>query len=57
MGDLTAFLLANRIKSVDLRDKGGSLWVSAPQAGPATAELLRRGFTWSDRRSAWYLKQ
>lgn len=57
VGELTTFLLANRIKSVDLRDKGGSLWVSAPQAGPATAELRRRGFAWSDRRSAWYLKQ
>lgn len=55
-GDLFALFAEHRIKSVDLRDKGGSLWAYAPVRGPATASLLRRGFVWSDRRGAWYLK-
>lgn len=54
--DLQAFMAAHRIKSVDSRDKGGSLWAYAPERGPATAELRRQGFAWSDRRGAWYLK-
>ena len=44
------------IKSVDLRDKGGSLWAYAPELGPASSHLRSRGFLWSDRRGAWYLK-
>ena len=54
--DLHAFMAAHRIKSVDSRDKGGSLWAYAPETGPASIELARRGFVWSDRRGAWYLK-
>ncbi len=54
--ELFALFAEHRIKSVDLRDKGGSLWAYAPERGPASASLLRRGFIWSDRRGAWYLK-
>lgn len=54
--DLQAFMAVHRIKFVDSRDKGGSLWAYAPEGGPATAELRKRGFAWSVRRGAWYMK-
>lgn len=54
--DHAAFLSSNGITAIDSRDKGGSLWAYATAATPAAAELRRRGFAWSERRSAWYLK-
>ncbi|WP_203234441.1 hypothetical protein, partial [Sphingomonas solaris] len=54
--DVLALFAAHSIKSVDLRDKGGSLWAYAPERGPASADLRTRGFVWSERRGAWYLK-
>lgn len=54
--DHVAFLSAYGIKSVDSRDKGGSLWAYAPVVGPASGELRKRGFAWSERRGAWYTK-
>ena len=54
--DDAAFLANSGIRSVDSRDKGGTLWAYAPERSPSSAELIRRGFTWSARRSAWYLK-
>jgi hypothetical protein len=54
--DHVAFLARSGIKTLDSRDKGGTLWAYAPGKGPASAELIRRGFVWSERRGAWYLK-
>lgn len=44
------------VKTEDHREKGGSLWAYAPQRGAAGDDLRRLGFTWSVRRSAWYMK-
>ncbi|MBM7406248.1 MULTISPECIES: EH signature domain-containing protein [Sphingomonas] len=54
--DLHAFLAEHRVKFADLRDKGGSLWAYAPERGPAADGLRSRGFAWSARRGAWFLK-
>lgn len=54
--DLMDFLTSQRIRSADYRNKGGSFWVYAPKGGPISAELMLRGFAWSERRTAWYLK-
>lgn len=54
--DHIAFLARSGIRALDSRDKGGTVWAYAPEKGPASAELIRRGFTWSQRRGAWYLK-
>ena len=54
--DLAGFFAASAIRSVDLRAKGGSLWAYAPERGPVSSDLRRRGFVWSERRGAWYLK-
>lgn len=56
VGDLSAFLSQHGIKTSDLREKGGMLWAYAPRFGPASTELAKRGFTWADRRGAWYLR-
>ena len=54
--DHIAFLARSGIRALDSRDKGGTLWAYTPNKGPASSELIRRGFTWSQRRGAWYLK-
>lgn len=53
--EIAAVFETHSIRSVDLRDKGGSLWAYAPERGPGSADLRARGFTWSERRGAWYL--
>ncbi|CAN5258676.1 hypothetical protein BH09PSE3_BH09PSE3_12300 [soil metagenome] len=54
--EIAAVIASHSIKSVDLRDKGGSLWAYAPEGGPASADLRAHGFRWSERRGAWYLQ-
>ncbi|WP_010543776.1 EH signature domain-containing protein [Sphingomonas elodea] len=54
---LFAILAAHGIKSVDSRDKGGTFWAYAPRSSAASKELVDRGFAWSDRRGAWYLRR
>jgi hypothetical protein len=55
-GDPSAFLKGNGVTFVDSRPKGGALWAYAPERTPLAADLRRRGFTWSHRRAAWFLK-
>jgi hypothetical protein len=54
--DIHAYLAAQGISTLDLREKGGSFWVHAPNGGTVAAELRRRGLVWSERRGAWYVK-
>lgn len=54
--DLGSFLRKYGLKSVDSRDKGGSLWVYADKSnGPVGTWLKGHGFAWSLKRAAWYL--
>jgi hypothetical protein len=56
--ELFALLASRKIKHLDMRDKGGSLWVYAPFTGSDLPAILRKaGFAWSARRVAWYAKQ
>lgn len=54
--EVNDFLLANLIRTSDMRPKGGSLWVYAAQQGAIGRQLKEWGFTWSERRGAWYGK-
>ena len=54
--DLYGFLKKYGLKSMDSRDKGGSLWVYADRhAGLISEWLLAHKFAWSNKRDAWYL--
>jgi hypothetical protein len=56
--ELFALLASRNIKHLDMREKGGSLWVYAPLIGSDLPAILRKaGFAWSARRDAWYAKQ
>lgn len=54
--DPAAFLRAQGIRSIDLRDRGGALWAYVAKNDPTSTELARRGFAWAERKKAWWLK-
>jgi hypothetical protein len=54
--DLNAFLKQYGLRSADMRDRGGSLWVYADRhAGLISTWLQAHKFAWSNKRNAWYL--